>query len=349
MIAKTLHNLLSEFARHSEDLAFLSVQFTVDRQADPLTETKEAEIEHRRQEEVLKRFRIHECNLLIGTAVLEEGIDLPKCNLVVRWNTPQTYRSYVQCKGKARAPNALHFVMVAGDEATSEPQALASALSEDSHRMVCESTATTNNGSDSTEPQSRHCHLPVAIVDLSSSNHRLLHAHRLDELSAYTRKMVAEMAKYMHIEQMLMGKCENSEPPSVEQQHADQFTALLAPYRPIADGAAAVSLGTAVALVNKYCAKLPSDTFTKLTPLWRCARTSRNGHTMFQYTLRLPINSPIKQDIVGLPMPTRILARRIAALIACRCLHRSGEYSLSNRRFFRIWSVCYGCYKVSLL
>lgn len=111
-IAKILYNLLHEMSRSHDDFKYLSVQFTVDRVADPITETKEAELEHRRQEEVLKRFRMHECNLLIGTAVLEEGIDLPKCNLVIRWDAPNTYRSYVQCKGKARAPNAYHVIMV---------------------------------------------------------------------------------------------------------------------------------------------------------------------------------------------------------------------------------------------
>lgn len=126
--------------------------------------------------------------------------------------------------------------------------------------------------------------------------------------------------------QMLVRKCENTEPPERDQHYADRFNAIVQPYRPgTSPSAPAVNLATAVALVNKYCAKLPSDTFTKLTPLWRCARTSRNGRDVFQYTLRLPINSPIKQDILGLPMATRILARRMAALIACRVLHRSGE------------------------
>ena len=54
---------------------------------------------------------MHECNLLIATSVLEEGMDLPRCNLVVRFDEPQSYRSYVHCKGRARAADA-HFIML---------------------------------------------------------------------------------------------------------------------------------------------------------------------------------------------------------------------------------------------
>lgn len=100
---------------------------------------------------------------------------------------------------------------------------------------------------------------------------------------------------------MLLKKCENSEPIEVEQHTADKFTVCIEPYTPPNSNGASVSLASAIALVNKYCAKLPSDTFTKLTPLWRCAKTQRNGVDMFQYTIRLPINSPLKRDIlVGL-------------------------------------------------
>lgn len=139
-IAKILYNLLYEMSKNSTELDYLGVQFTVDRVADPITEMKEAEIEHRKQEEVLKRFRMHECNLLIGTSVLEEGIDLPKCNLVIRWDAPTTYRSYVQCKGRARATNAYHIILVAPTPPTTntaETLRNSEYISDKSHRLVC--------------------------------------------------------------------------------------------------------------------------------------------------------------------------------------------------------------------
>lgn len=136
LLAKILFNLLCEMSRHDPNLDFLCVQFTVDRIADPITETKEAEVEHRKQEEVLKRFRMHECNFLIGTSVLEEGIDLPKCNLVIRWDPPTSYRSYVQCKGRARASNAYHIIMV-GPTFNRDGDETLETISTVSHRIVC--------------------------------------------------------------------------------------------------------------------------------------------------------------------------------------------------------------------
>jgi len=58
---------------------------------------------------------MRECNLLVGTAVLEEGIDVPKCNLVIHFNVPQVYRSYVQSKGRARAQDAYYLLMIEED------------------------------------------------------------------------------------------------------------------------------------------------------------------------------------------------------------------------------------------
>lgn len=47
----------------------------------------------------------------------------------------------------------------------------------------------------------------------------------------------------------------------------------------------------------RYCAKLPSDAFTHLTPKCKVTTTEVNNATMYQAKLRLPINSPIKQQI----------------------------------------------------
>jgi hypothetical protein len=52
----------------------------------------------------------------------------------------------------------------------------------------------------------------------------------------------------------------------------------------------------------RYCAKLPSDAFTHLTPKCALSNSQINGSTMYQAKLRLPINSPIKLQVTELDL-----------------------------------------------
>ena len=62
---------------------------------------------------MIKEFRTGEINVLIATAIVEEGLDVPKCNLVFRFNKPPNFSSYMQSKGRARAKqNALYVLLL---------------------------------------------------------------------------------------------------------------------------------------------------------------------------------------------------------------------------------------------
>ena len=99
-------------------------------------------------------------------------------------------------------------------------------------------------------------------------------------------------------------------------------------------------------LLYRYCAKLPSDCFTRLTPIWEIrtvplsdidgsirekwalsplSTTEKTLSCGFLCSLQLPINSPLRQTIHGLPMPSKALAKRSVALETCRLLHKLKE------------------------
>ncbi|KAK0177678.1 hypothetical protein PV328_001707 [Microctonus aethiopoides] len=255
--AKILFYLLNEIGKCDEDLNFLSPLYTTESSSEENIHSRNPEAEHKKQEEVLKRFRIHECNLLIATAILEEGIEIPKCNFVTRYDFPKNYRSYVQCKSRARAPDALHVLLV---------------------------------------------------EDNKSKEH------------------VWQLAQYHYIEKILLQKCSSNEPNESDEIEADLYSNMIPCYQPLPnENGTMVSFNSAISLINRYCAKLPSDTFTRLTPEWFTHQINIKNTEMFTCSLRLPINSPVKYVITSHPMPNKAMARRLAALQLCIKLHKENE------------------------
>ncbi|PSS19311.1 Endoribonuclease Dicer 3a like [Actinidia chinensis var. chinensis] len=63
------------------------------------------------QKETLESFRSGKVNLLFSTDVIEEGIHVPNCSSVIRFDLPKTVRSYVQSRGRARQ-NDSQFIMM---------------------------------------------------------------------------------------------------------------------------------------------------------------------------------------------------------------------------------------------
>ncbi|KAJ6957432.1 endoribonuclease Dicer [Populus alba x Populus x berolinensis] len=64
------------------------------------------------QMETLESFRSGKVNLLFATDVVEEGIHVPNCSCVIRFDLPKTVRSYVQSRGRARQNNSNFITML---------------------------------------------------------------------------------------------------------------------------------------------------------------------------------------------------------------------------------------------
>lgn len=63
------------------------------------------------QKETISNFRQGRLNLLISTSVAEEGLDIPQCNLVVRYGLLTNEIAQKQAVGRARATDSRYSVV----------------------------------------------------------------------------------------------------------------------------------------------------------------------------------------------------------------------------------------------
>ena len=64
------------------------------------------------QNSVIKAFRSGKLNLLVATSVLEEGFDVPACNLIIRYQHVTNEISLVQSRGRARAMDSKCYAII---------------------------------------------------------------------------------------------------------------------------------------------------------------------------------------------------------------------------------------------
>ena len=193
----------------------------------------ELEAESKRQEDSLRRFRMKECNLLISSSHLEVGVDNVRCNLVVAFDFPKTFKHYANYKVKAKASKS-HFLLFSENEDCVKSSLDQFAATESLLRSACAFPGSQDFNAKSTV--------------------------------------------------------------KIDENHQHEYNPFYS--------------------INRYCSRLPSDTFTRLTPLF--------GFSDEQCRILLPINSPIRHAVTG-SGPSLAEAQFQAATALCEQLRQIKE------------------------
>ncbi len=73
-------------------------------------------VDIKNQTDTLENFRSGQKNLVIATSVLEEGIDVSACNVVICFEKPPNLKAFIQRRGRARKSQSKYVIMFPEDD-----------------------------------------------------------------------------------------------------------------------------------------------------------------------------------------------------------------------------------------
>ncbi|GMR41734.1 hypothetical protein PMAYCL1PPCAC_11929, partial [Pristionchus mayeri] len=167
---------------------FLKVDYVVGNNSGSFETTSSQEV-HKRLESVLHKFRKGELNLLIATNVLEEGVDVKHCNLVVKLDRPTNFRSYIQSRGRARKSGAAYVVMVEEKDAKNAAEDFADFAKIE--KLLLARAKTVHNPADSGELTSVDDFCPPYVVE--STGAKLFLSNAIQLINKYCGKLPSDV------------------------------------------------------------------------------------------------------------------------------------------------------------
>lgn len=110
--AKILYHIIDALRRCNPEFMHLKPDYMVGYNSNPYNATRENLFISKKNRQVIESFRNKETNVIVASSVLEEGVDVQKCTLVIRFDLPEDYRGYIQSKGRARHKSSIYYMMV---------------------------------------------------------------------------------------------------------------------------------------------------------------------------------------------------------------------------------------------
>uniref|UniRef100_A0A1A9W8L5 ribonuclease III n=1 Tax=Glossina brevipalpis TaxID=37001 RepID=A0A1A9W8L5_9MUSC len=107
--AKCIYYVLLNYLKQTPELKdVIRPQFMVGRKN--ILYSIESILDSKWNKSAMDQFRNKECNLIVCSNVLEEGIDVQACNYVFVLDELKTFNSYIQTKGRARSKDAYYTI-----------------------------------------------------------------------------------------------------------------------------------------------------------------------------------------------------------------------------------------------
>lgn len=258
--AKNVHHIIQKFSQVDENFTIKS-DFMVGNNSS-VPDSIEQILQNKWNRKVIERFKKNEINVIVSTSVLEEGIDLQMCNLVISLDVPKEFRSYVQSKGRARMRESNYIIM----------------CPEENYAGLQIKLKEWNDVDAKLKNVSQHF-APVWGRPLNSQNF-----HSLPPSPVVLNSCLNF--------QYLIGKTiDRPEPMEIDIQNefADE---LIPPFR--TSKGAVLERTSAIQLLNRYCQTMPNDMFSSSQVIWNT--TNSDGGVVV--TLMLPIQSVVKDVVV---------------------------------------------------
>ncbi|KAF8937677.1 hypothetical protein BGZ47_008916 [Haplosporangium gracile] len=110
--AHTMKDFLDECKQFGPEFGLDFIQSAVLTGHGAKGDVKQHHMNIKAQRKILEGFRKGQYNLLVATDVAEEGIDIDRCRLVIRFDVKNTVISHIQSRGRARDPNSEYIIML---------------------------------------------------------------------------------------------------------------------------------------------------------------------------------------------------------------------------------------------
>ncbi|XP_051175293.1 endoribonuclease Dicer-like isoform X2 [Leptopilina boulardi] len=110
--AQILYHILKNLQESNNEFNFLMPKYMVGSHSDSFKNTRESMCTAKWNQEVLRSFRNGKSNCIVATDVVDEGVDIPQCTLIVRFDLSMDFRSYIQSKGRARHSSSQYTMLV---------------------------------------------------------------------------------------------------------------------------------------------------------------------------------------------------------------------------------------------